>query len=69
MNKKESAKKQKTKKELLEELTALRQALENVQSTQTDLRKDKEVQEEACLRLFREKSFSLDKSLFTAVGP
>ncbi len=24
---------------------------------------------DACLRLFREKSFSLDKSLFTAVGP
>ena len=46
MNKKESAKKQKTKKELLEELTALRQELENVQSTQRDLKKDKEAQEE-----------------------
>jgi hypothetical protein len=46
MNKKESAKKQKTKKELFEELTALWQALENVPSTQTDLRKDKVAKEE-----------------------
>jgi nitrogen fixation/metabolism regulation signal transduction histidine kinase len=46
MNKKESARKQKTKKELLEELTAFRQELESVQSTQTDLRKDNEAKEE-----------------------
>jgi hypothetical protein len=34
-------KKTKTEKELLEELTALRQELENVQSTQTELRKER----------------------------
>ncbi len=46
MNKKESAQKQRTKKELLDELTALRQELENVQSTQAEMKKDKEAQEE-----------------------
>ena len=39
-------KKEKTKKELLDELTALRQELENVQSTNAGLKKDKEALEE-----------------------
>ncbi len=58
MNKKESAQKQKTKKELLDELTALRQELENVQSTQAEMKKDKEAQEE------KEKFFS---NIFSAI--
>lgn len=58
MNKKESAQKQKTKKELLDELTALRQELENVRSTQAEMKKDREAQEE------KEKLFS---NIFSAI--